>query len=289
MLLALSFFAVLSLADGYSDPYYLKFTTPTQNHLILGSSKAAQGLQPSVFNAALGINISNYSFDISKSPFGPAYLKSIKRKLHPATKTGVFILVVDAWSISSRCQNPNDSSSFREKNSCVAQMEHVARNPNFRYLTNYMFGSYYKLLFPSKVALLHEDGWLEVTLATDTAAVNRRTKSTLQDSENSLAEYKFSALRLEYLQKTIAFLQNHGTVYLVRLPVSPKLMEIENQLISDFNTLLKPIAAQTSGYLDLSAKNSFYAYTDGVHLQKASGKIVSEEIAVWIKTIKLQK
>ncbi len=286
LLLIATVYAIFLLADGYADPYYLKFSTPKQNHLILGTSKSAQGLQPQIFQEELGINLFNYSFDISKSPFGPVYLASIKRKLNTTQNRQTFVLTVDAWSISSRCQNPNDTSSFRENQSCVANMQSVDKNPNYAYLTKYMFGGYYKLLFKSDVALLHNNGWLEVNLATDTASVNRRTKSTLIDSKSSLAEYKVSNVRLAYLEKTVNYLANLGDVYVVRLPVSPGLFEIEQSLIPDFNALIAARITNANGYLDLSPENNHFTYTDGVHLEKNSGAIVSKKIALWIESKK---
>jgi hypothetical protein len=60
-------------ADGYSDSFYPKFTTPKQNNLILDTSKVAQGLNPYVINKILDIEMYNYSFSISSSPYGIKY------------------------------------------------------------------------------------------------------------------------------------------------------------------------------------------------------------------------
>jgi hypothetical protein len=283
MLCFISVYFVLSRADGYADPYYLKFTTSKQNSLIVGNSKAAQGLNPDVMNKILQKDIYNYSFDISKSPFGPAYLNSIKRKLSNEKKDGIFIVTVDCWSIYSKDKNPNDVSVFWENSSCVGEMEDVDQNPNFQYLTKYMSGNYYKIIFKPTVAQLHENGWLEVSLDMDSNSVARRTKSTLVEYKNYLSLYQFSKVRLDYLIKTIDFLRQNGHVYLVRLPVSPQLIDIENQLSPNFSSLMQLPAEKSSGFLDLTSKNSLFSYTDGVHLSAKSSKLVSEEIALWIK------
>jgi hypothetical protein len=283
MLCVISVYIVLLRADGYADPYYLKFTTPKQNSLIVGNSKAAQGLNPDVMNKILQKDIYNYSFDISKSPFGPAYLNSIKHKLSNEKKDGIFIVTVDCWSIYSKDKNPNDVSSFWENSSCVGEMEDVDQNPNFQYLTKYMSGNYYKIIFKPTVAQLHENGWLEVSLDMDSNSVARRTKSTLVEYKNYLSLYQFSKVRLDYLIKTIDFLRQNGHVYLVRLPVSPQLIDIENQLSPNFSSLMQLPAEKSSGFLDLTSKNSLFSYTDGVHLSAKSSKLVSEEIALWIK------
>ena len=283
ILCIISIYIVLSKADGYADPYYLRFTTPKQNSFIIGTSKAAQGLNPEVINKTLNSDIYNYSFDKSKSPFGPAYLNSIKRKLSKQKKDGIFIVTVDCWSIYSKDKDPNDISSFGENTSCVGEMEHVDQNPNFQYLTKYMSGNYYRIISKPPVAQLHENGWLEVSLDMDAASVQRRTKSTLVEYRNLVSLNQFSKVRLDYLVKTIDYLKQYGHVYLVRLPVSPKLMEIENQLSPNFSEFMQLPTEKSSGFLDLTSKNNLFNYTDGVHLSAKSSKLVSEEIALWIK------
>lgn len=67
------FAIVLGQADGYTDPFYIRFTTPKQNNLILGTSRAAQGLQPDVFKDILETDVYNYAFTVTHSPYGPTY------------------------------------------------------------------------------------------------------------------------------------------------------------------------------------------------------------------------
>ncbi|TXE17115.1 hypothetical protein ES692_10680 [Psychroserpens burtonensis] len=74
----LLFLGVCSQVDGYSDSFYINFTTPKQSSLILGTSRAAQGLQPKIFDTILKKQFSNYSFTVLHSPFGETYLNSIK-------------------------------------------------------------------------------------------------------------------------------------------------------------------------------------------------------------------
>ena len=270
-------------ADGYSDPYYLKFTTPKQGSLIIGTSKALQGINPEPMKEILDKGIYNYAFDISKSPFGPKYLESIKRKLSSKSRHGIFIVTVDCWSILSKSDDPNDIQNFGENNTCVGEMTVVDQFPNFYYLSNYMSGKYYKILSRPAVTFLHDNGWLEVSLDLDSISVARRTKTTLLEYEKYAEEYRFSKVRLDYLVQTINYLDDFGDVYLVRLPISPQLMQIENRLAPNFSNLMQLPAKRSCGFLDLTAKNSLFSYTDGVHLSKESGEIVSIEIAKWLQ------
>ncbi len=282
-LLIISFLAILLQADGYSDPYYLKFTAPQQENLILGTSKAAQGLNPDVFDRILDKKIFNYSFNIGTSPYGPKYLQSIKRKLKPETKNGIFILTVDAWSLSVKNILPDDTANFRENGTCIGELRTVNNNPNFPYLINYMFGENYKLIFKSKIALLHENGWYEINLPSDSVSVKRRKDVTISQYKNELHDYKFSQIRFEYLKETIAFLNKHGRVFLVRLPVSAEMYQIENQLISDFDSQMTKISNETEGYFNLTFMNDSLNCPDGLHLDKKSGIIVAEYLAKLMK------
>jgi len=282
-----SFFLILCQADGRSDAFYLKFTTPKQTNLIIGTSRAAQGLQPPIFDAVLKKEqpFFNYAFTLAQSPFGPVYLNSIQKKLDTTKRNGTFIITVDPWTICSETETPNDSTSFREANLALANTSNVNVKPNLGYLYHNFGGKYHQILFPVNSKMyLHEDGWLELNLRTDTATIHKRTLRKMKDYRfNVLPKYKFSSLRLQYLIKTIQYLSNYGTVFLVRIPVSEEMMRIENELMLDFNFKIKEAILLSKDYLDLTKENSSFTYTDGNHLYKKSGAIVSEKIANWIK------
>lgn len=286
---AASILIIFTFANGSSDEFYLKLTTPKQQNLILGTSKAAQGVQPQVLNKILNKTFFNYSFSLFASPYGKTYLNSIKQKLDTTAKNNIFILTVDPWSICSTTQNPNDSLHFRENKSFLNSVRNVNRNPNFKYLIYHFQGSYYQLLFNTSPALLHNDGWLEVNLNTDNKEVERRTQFTVNDYSEKLSDYAYSDVRFAYLIKTIHYLNTYGEVYLVRLPVHPDLMKVENTLMPDFNTVIQRAIEISDGYIDFSDSNSAYNYTDGVHPDKESGKKLSAALANRIKSKQLIK
>jgi hypothetical protein len=282
------FAIVLAQADGYTDPFYLRFTTPKQSSLILGTSRAAQGLQPQVFKEVLNKEIFNYAFTLGHSPYGSIYLESIKKKLLKNGKNSTFIVAVDPWSISSISEDPNDSLNFREVNRILDNTTFVNMDPNYFYLIKNLKGNYYKVLYGNWNTFLHENGWLEVNISMDSTSVNNRTNSKIENYTKNLQQYKFSSIRFEYLIKTISYLNQYGKVFLVRLPVHERMLDIEQQLMPDFNKKMKELIPITEGYLDLTPKHEDYQYTDGNHLYHESGKIVTEEIAEWIKNIQLK-
>jgi hypothetical protein len=276
---------VFSQADGYTDAYYLRFTTPEQSSMIIGVSKSAQGLQPNIFNEVLNRNdMYNYSFNAFISPFGKTYLESIKRKLDKKIQNGIFIITFDAWSLGSMTSDPNDSNNFREVNLCLNN-SFVSFNPNIPYLMNFYEGRFIDLLRQSQsVVHLHEDGWLEVSVSMDSVSRAKRLDNSVDHYNKIYTPYwKYSSLRFEYLKKTIQYLKKHGKVFLVRLPVHPRLLDLENKIIPDLDEKIYILSENENvNYLNFTNSINNYEYTDGIHLGKESGAKISREIASWI-------
>ncbi|GAB5398881.1 MAG: hypothetical protein Aureis2KO_04660 [Aureisphaera sp.] len=287
-LLAIPVFWLFSQADGHTDPFYLRFTSAEQQSLILGTSRAAQGIRPDVLNRQFPeANFYNYSFTIAHSPYGPTYFESIQKKLDPDTRNGVFILSVDPWSISSKAQDPNNEEDFFENERALANTPWVSQKPNIPYLLQNFDGSYYELLEEKTEMFLHDDGWLEVTVKMLPRIVRSRVRRKVKSYNKHAEDYQFSQVRLDYLNKIISYLQERGEVYLVRLPVSREVMDIEERFMDDFNRKMKKLAQQGEiPYLDLTSENHIHHYTDGNHLYKESATEVSEQIGYWIQGLK---
>ena len=283
-ILLVAIFFVLSQANGYSDSFYLKVSSPKQSNLILGTSKAAQGIQPQILNRELKKQFFNYAFAIYASPYGEVYLNSIKDKLDTTSKDNIFILTIDVWSISSATEDPNDSMNFRENKSFLGKGINVNSSPNFKYLFTSFENKYINILLHDTVTYLHDDGWLEVSLNEGEENVKRRTNFTINSYREKIDQYHYSDVRYSYLLRTIDFLNKYGKVYLVRLPVHPGLMEVETEIIPNFNTLIESAIKVSEDYFDLTVYNQDFEYTDGVHLNKSSGEIVSTIIAKKINT-----
>tara|TARA_R110002051_G_scaffold325045_1_gene425455 strand:+ start:4165 stop:5076 length:912 start_codon:yes stop_codon:yes gene_type:complete len=288
IVMIITFFGVLSMADGYTDDFYIRFTTKQQNNLIIGTSRAAQGIHPNVLNKKLDKIFFNYAFTGLHSPYGEVYYNSIIKKLDSTTKDGTFIISVTPWAIASRTTEANDAKNFREVGLQLDNTKNVNSYPNFDYLLNNLQGRFYQILanpFASST-FLRKDGLLEVNIPMDSISIEIRANKKIKAyREKDLKNYHFSELRLKFLKKLIIKLNTHGKVYLVRLPIKKEVLEIENELIPKFNKiLLDEIIPLTSGYLDMS-RNEFekYIFTDGNHLSKESGIIVTEHIATWIE------
>ena len=265
---------------GGVDAFYGRFTTPPAGSLVLGTSRAAQGIRPAVLTARLGGQFEgpllNYAFTLTHSPYGPAYLRSIQRKLRPETTNGLFIVAVDPWSLSLT----GPEGAFPEDNSFIGQLHQVSQNPNLAYLTRYQTKPLYRLPLDYATATerLHLDGWLEVNIGIDSAQVRARTARKLQDYRRLAASQHLSAGRLHALRQTIQFLKPHGRVVLVRLPVGASLLALEKTYQPGFDQLMRQTAAaQAVPYLDYSAQP--FATTDGNHLQRAASAAFSQQLA----------
>lgn len=280
-----SVYVVFTRASGYHDYFYLRFTSPQQQNLILGTSKAAQGMQPAEFEKILQQPFYNYAFTIAHSPFGPTYLNSIQKKIDPETKNGIFVITLDPWSISSKGTDPDNPEQFGEQQLALGNTPFVNMDPNPIYLIN-NFSRRFKMLRTHKnPVLLQDDGWLDITLNMDSVKVANRIKiKTKEYQERHLPTFKPSQTRLSYLLKTMDFLHQYGEVYLVRLPVHPQILAIENAYMDDFDMKISAAIQRSEGYLDFSDRVLEFQYTDGLHLYKDAGKAVSEETARWIQS-----
>ena len=281
-IIASGYFVFLQ-AEGKSDPFYSRTTTPKQASLILGTSKAAQGLMPEVLNPYLETDIYNFSFTVAHSPFGPAYLSAIEKKLKPETKDGVFIITVDPWSISSDGKDPNNEAEFGESKSFMGTAKSFSSKPNISYLLNSYDDNYIKILLNFSLMEVHKDGWLEVFPPMDSTSVKNRIAENILEQNAKLKNYRFSQTRFEYLKRTIETLKNHGKVYLVKLPVDFRIAAIEAELVPEFDKKIEELAKTVSvPYLNLMNSDTKFTFTDGIHLYKDSAIVVSAEVGRWI-------
>lgn len=227
----------------------------------------------------------NFSFTVYHSPFGQTYLERIIEKLGKNDK-GIFIVTIDPWSISSDWDSIQDNEIFQEKETFMGKLHSMNGWINLEYCLHYFSAQYMEILlkkFSTTNSKLHKDGWFEVNIAMDPDQVENRINDKVLEYNKLAESYRFSKIRFNYLVKTIEYLKSQGKVYLVRMPVHQRLLEIENELVPNFNEILKPVIYSNQiPYLDFTPKNDAYSYTDGNHLYKEDAKIVSGQIAEWI-------
>ena len=143
LLVAIAHIVVAFFGDGKTDAYYLRLTTPKQKSLILGTSRAAQGIFPEEFQDLIDTfnfegPLYNFAFTALNSPYGEHYFSAIQQKLDPAAKNGLFVLTVDPWSLSSLQSNTKNNLGGREADLFLGNLNCYTCNPNFEYLLGYL-------------------------------------------------------------------------------------------------------------------------------------------------------
>lgn len=288
----LTLFGVFLLENGTSDPFYQRFITGPKKSLIIGTSRAAQGIQPEILNNMLNLEndnqLFNYSFTVMHSPYGEIYHNSIFKKLIVNEyDDGIFIVCVDPWSISSLKENPIDRNLYREKNRLLEKLWFVNNNVNFQYLLNYYENSFYEIIlrrFVYSPTKLHTDGWYEINLKNISDSYPKILEEKRNQYLSSLKNSSFSKTRFDSFIKLIRELDQRGNVYLVRLPVDPEILKIDNALMPEFDNLIEKMSSvEGMPYLDLTPMSNQFNYTDGNHLLVQSGTEVTKLIGDWIR------
>ncbi|HOB25383.1 MAG TPA: hypothetical protein PKI04_10920 [Kaistella sp.] len=280
-----------SFAGGNTDTFYRRFTSPKQSNLILGNSRAAQGIQPTYLKSLNGENFYNFSFTIFDSPYGETYLKAVQEKIKPDTKAGNFIITLDPWSVSN---HKNDLHSEPEKKGMLGKLHFFNLNPNYDYLLTNYHKSWFNIYstrdskYKGKM-YLNNDGWLELSITFNSEKEYQKNVEEKLSSYRSYAkEYGVSQNRISRLNEMIAFLKDHGKVILVRLPQSTAMHQIEERYSPEFNSLMQQIATSNGvKFIDFSDSGGAFNYLDGNHLQKDSGreftKMLNDSLQTYFK------
>ena len=277
---------VTLFADGKTDPYYLNVTSPKANSLILGSSRGARGLMPSVFNQSIlgqENRMQNFAFTMVYSPYGPNYLKAIKEKLRKTSTHGLFILEVSPIVLSTDIENVNDAQKeFVEQDTFIGNLKSYTAKPNLEYIVRFYNEPFFKIFtnkFFNKEVTLHPDGWLHINVPLDEKSIQQRTSERVNFYNQQFAKNKFSPLRFQFLKETIEYLSQYGQVYLVRLPVANEIHLLESEYMPDFDQKMTQLSSQYHiDYFNFTDHASNYKTVDGDHLAIEDAHLVSSQI-----------
>jgi hypothetical protein len=281
---ALLFALLGSYADGNTDDNYMHFAVEKPENIILGDSRGSQAVQPKFLEKKLHKKFDNFALNVVQSPYGPVYLKALKRKINPDTKNGIFILTVDPWNLSlnNYVKKPKD---FPEEHSPLKNMYFYDQSPNYEYLLKNYGRSWFKIYSERAAAgrsntYLHKDGWMEVTVTMQKDSLAKRDIEKLNFYKDLAKTQSLSQTRLNSLEDIIKFLKDKGTVYLVRIPASKDITALEKSYAPDFDEKMQQISTKYKvPFFDFSPKFNEYIYTDGNHMYKESGKVFTAQIA----------
>ncbi|AZA53035.1 hypothetical protein EG348_08425 [Chryseobacterium sp. G0201] len=272
-------------ADGNTDDNYMHFTGPKPSNMILGDSRGVQAVVPDILDQKFkDRKFSNFAFNIADSPYGKVYFEAIKKKIDPDTKNGIFILTVDPWNLSIN-KDIKTEKEYAENNSALADMHFYDVNPNYEYLFKHFSKTWFYIYRDREEVgksntFLHKNGWMEVTVNVHPDSIGKREVKKVKEYGDFAKTQKMSQYRLEAFENTIKYLKNKGSVYIVRIPGSKRIMDIENSYSPDFSKRIDDIAKKNNvKFFDFSPKYNDYIYTDGNHMYKESGKVFTSQIA----------
>lgn len=269
---------------GYSDHAYRRLTSHGEKSLIVGTSRPAQAIQPSIMedclqNLPYAHPVYNFSFNVGESPFGEVYYKAIKKKLgRNEDCNSLFIIAVDPFALS--VEQEQDKKHFREEGRTLDQIKWYYR-PQLKYLFLHCKPREWVRM---KHECLHEDGWYEITplsMDSDRVAENIQMKMTDYNSYRIVS----SPYRLEWLERTITLFQENGTVFMCRVPVSSEMTTWENQQWPSFDEDMMALANKYGiRYFAFADQRNAYRTTDGNHLYKEDGAIFTKNLCDSIKS-----
>lgn len=263
--------SLLHFAGGYVDYFYVKFTSPRQHSLILGDSRSFEGIRPDALDASLSSRfegpVYNYSFTMGQAAYGDAYLQSVKRKLDPGTKSGLFILTVQPWILAQRTSDDPVSGHYFEHDLPPHNMRFPNMSPNVEYFFRNHSFFHFKAVF-RRVTKTHENGWLEETnIPSDSTSRKKLKRASIAQYEDFAKSWKPSGYRLQKLEETAKFLGKYGKVILVRMPVSNEIVSLENRFWNGFDSQMSSVAQKTGAtYINYSGSTKYETF-DGLHLE----------------------
>ena len=89
------FLSIINFGNWSSDNFYYKVSSSKKGSMIIGSSRALQGLNPDVLNQNLNrYDIYNFAFTNLHSPYGLQYYNAINNKLNNSKNDNIFIISV---------------------------------------------------------------------------------------------------------------------------------------------------------------------------------------------------
>lgn len=286
----LTLYGIFLLENGTADPFYKRVIGSKKKSLVIGTSKAAQGIVPSVLNAKLGLDpeseLYNFSFTNIHSPFGESYSSAIQKKLFEDTKDGIFIVTVDPWSLSSVKSAPNDRSLMEDDKLFLGKLSSFSSPINLEYLLRFYINSYYEIplrYFANNTMHLMDDGWLMATPFIEEERYNRFYESKVNEYRERANRVKFSEYRFDRFTSLIDFLKKKGTVHVIVMPVDRQFHVIEKSVLPEMANQLEYFCKSNDiSFKDFSSENSSYKFVDGVHLDYEAASVFSNDLANWI-------
>lgn len=263
--------AFYMIPSGRIGDVYPRVSSPLQQSLVIGTSRAAQAVNPQLINATLkdvySPTLYNFSFHLDASSYNEVYEAAIYKKLAPHDGLKhLFVLTVDPWALRNLDSVPRE----------LALRSYSAR-PNVEYIVKNFSRSWFSPL-PTH-SFVNENGRTEVDYAPKTKKEwEKRVEMRLMAYKDMAKNYSYSTKSQSILERLIQNLGKRGTVCLVRIPTSQPMKNLEHKICPRFDMLMN-IVAQRHGIAYYNFTETNYATTDGNHLTQNDGNRFSAALA----------
>lgn len=254
--------------EAYIDSNYARLTHKHNEGLVIGTSRAAIDIEPSIINDKLY----NFSFTIDVSPFDNSYVQLIKKYHETQTfdSNRVHIVTVDPWALSSVLKYENlINHGFTSK------LKFPISNPNYEYVLRFCNLSVWEInniiLNSDRNLYINQSGRLVKPMTEEflNNDFDRKLKVKINNYLNS-DSYKSGEIskgKIKNLEEIIEFLQKDGRVYLIRLPIHKEMLKLEDKLDSNFNSRMNELSGKHHiKYLNLMNYSDSIRTTDGHHI-----------------------
>jgi hypothetical protein len=263
------FFSVHQNAELFRDINYSKFKAQHKS-LIIGTSRANFAIDPSVFDTKY--DLLNFAFTAATSPYGEVYYNAIQDKI-TKEKDAIFILDIDPFALSV----DKSKSNFNEEKNSLGRQKIINANPNFEYIFKNetpLYDRLFPVMESNKVKF--ENGFTQLNNNYTAAQEIAMRKAKIEDYKKLALSNCLSKERMMYFEKTIELLKQYGKVYLISVPVSNEIYNIQEKYWPQKNEYINSISEKSKvSYFNL--QNSFPSpkTIDGVHLLKDEAQNVS--------------
>ena len=280
--------AMIPLVDGTTLIYFHKCSSEKQESLIIGTSRASQAIMPSVIKDSLGIDMFNFAFNGTTSPYGQVYTRAIEEKLKANTTEGTFIVCVDPWSLRIMKDSITGEEEFPEEKNILNKLHWFNGYPNVEFILKDYNQGWGNIAFTqwrkNSSVYGHHDGWIEVTREINADDIAKRTIGKANGFRNSLRDSEIAQYRINEMKLLIEKLSNKGDVFLVRLPVSETIFEIEEEFYPAFDSLITSLSTKFNApYFSMQPLHEEVVFNDGHHINRSYAPKCTAMITSWIK------
>ncbi len=263
--------AFAMMPSGKMGDVYERVSSPLQSSLVIGTSRAAQAVNPEIINARLKklypAPLYNFAFHLDASSYNPVYETAIHKKLAPHDgKRHLFVLAVDPWALRKLDSIPQELA-----------LKSYSKRPNIEYLSKNFSRTWFSPL-PTH-SFVNRHGRTEVDYAPKSKAEWEKRAGMRLAAYNDMArKYRYDYSSQQVLERIVRSLKKRGDVFLVRIPVSKPMKTLEDKVCPSFDTKMRNLSQKHNvKYLDFSKTD--YSTTDGNHLTQSEGNRFSQALA----------